>query len=50
MIVDRHNGQLSVSSDVGKGTRFEITLPFGTSVGAAPAESRAAAGSFNVGA
>jgi signal transduction histidine kinase len=28
MIVDRHNGQLSVSSDVGKGTRFEITLPF----------------------
>jgi signal transduction histidine kinase len=27
MIVDRHNGQLSVSSDVGKGTRFEVSLP-----------------------
>jgi signal transduction histidine kinase len=28
MIVDRHNGQLSVTSDIGKGTRFEIILPF----------------------
>jgi hypothetical protein len=27
MIVDRHNGQLSVSSDIGKGTRFEVSLP-----------------------
>jgi C4-dicarboxylate-specific signal transduction histidine kinase len=27
MIVDRHNGQLSVASDVGKGTRFEVSLP-----------------------
>ena len=27
MIVDRHNGQLSVSSDLGKGTRFEVSLP-----------------------
>jgi len=27
MIVDRHNGQLSVSSDEGKGTRFEVSLP-----------------------
>jgi signal transduction histidine kinase len=27
MIVDRHNGQLAVSSDLGKGTRFEVTLP-----------------------
>ena len=27
MIIDRHNGQLSVSSEIGKGTRFEISLP-----------------------
>jgi len=27
MIVDRHNGQLSVSSDIGKGTRVEVSLP-----------------------
>ena len=27
MIVDRHNGQLSVSSEIGEGTRFEISLP-----------------------
>jgi signal transduction histidine kinase len=27
MIVDRHNGELSVSSAVGKGTRFEVSLP-----------------------
>jgi signal transduction histidine kinase len=27
MIVDRHNGQLAVSSDLGKGTRFEVSLP-----------------------
>jgi signal transduction histidine kinase len=27
MIVDRHDGRLSVSSDAGKGTRFEVTLP-----------------------
>jgi signal transduction histidine kinase len=27
MIVDRHNGQLSVSSDAGKGARFEVSLP-----------------------
>lgn len=27
MIVDRHNGQLSVSSEIGKGTRFEVSLP-----------------------
>ena len=27
MIVDRHNGQLSVSSDIGKGTRIEVSLP-----------------------
>jgi signal transduction histidine kinase len=36
MIVDRHNGQLSVTSDVGKGTRFEVTLPFDPT--AVPAE------------
>ena len=27
MIVDRHNGQLTVSSDIGKGTRIEVSLP-----------------------
>jgi len=27
MIVDRHNGQLSVSSDLGKGARFEVSFP-----------------------
>jgi C4-dicarboxylate-specific signal transduction histidine kinase len=27
MIVDRHNGELSVSSEIGKGTRFEVSLP-----------------------
>jgi len=27
MIVDRHNGQLSVSSNIGEGTRFEVSLP-----------------------
>jgi signal transduction histidine kinase len=27
MIVERHNGQLWVSSEVGKGTRFEVVLP-----------------------
>lgn len=27
MIVDRHSGELSVESEVGKGTRFEISLP-----------------------
>jgi signal transduction histidine kinase len=27
MIVDRHNGQLSVSSDAGQGARFEVSLP-----------------------
>lgn len=47
MIVDRHNGQLSVSSDVGKGTRFEITLPFDPTASAVGADARVAAGSFN---
>lgn len=27
MIVDRHHGRLSVSSEVGKGTRFHVVLP-----------------------
>ena len=27
MIVDRHNGELSVESEIGKGARFEISLP-----------------------
>jgi len=48
MIVDRHNGQLSVSSDVGKGTRFEVTLPFDPTAPVVP--PRVAAGSVNVGA
>lgn len=47
MIVDRHNGQLSVSSDVGKGTRFEITLPFDPTASAVGADAHVAAGSFN---
>ena len=48
MIVDRHNGQLSVSSDVGKGTRFEVTLPFEEAAPVAPAKPpRVAAGSVN---
>jgi signal transduction histidine kinase len=46
MIVDRHNGQLSVASDVSKGTRFEITLPFEPTTTAAAAEpSRVSSGS-----
>jgi signal transduction histidine kinase len=49
MIVDRHNGQLSVASDVGKGTRFEITLPFEAAIGPPAAESpRELAGSVKV--
>jgi signal transduction histidine kinase len=31
MIVDRHNGQLSASSQMDKGTQFTITLPVGSS-------------------
>jgi signal transduction histidine kinase len=47
MIVDRHNGQLSVSSDLGKGTRFEVTLPFDPTAPVAPSEPpRAAADSI----
>ena len=45
MIVERHNGQLSVSSDVGKGTCFEIALPFDPTTPAVP--PRVAAGSVN---
>ena len=30
MIVDRHEGQLSASSELNKGTRFEVSLPVGT--------------------
>ena len=45
MIVERHDGQLSVSSDVGQGTRFEISLPADPT----PAESpRSPARSINV--
>jgi signal transduction histidine kinase len=32
MIVDRHNGRLSVSSELGKGTIFEVDLPVDTAV------------------
>jgi len=47
MIVDRHNGQLSVSSDLGKGTRFEVSFPaepaaataVAATVGSAPTSS-----------
>jgi signal transduction histidine kinase len=31
MIVDRHDGQLTASSELDKGTRFDITLPSGES-------------------
>jgi signal transduction histidine kinase len=48
MIVDRHNGQLSVSSDVGKGTRFEVTLPFEPTVVAPAKPPSVPAGSVNV--
>jgi len=44
MIVDRHNGQLSVSSDVGKGTRFEVSLP--AEPAAASEAARAPSGSL----
>jgi signal transduction histidine kinase len=27
LIIDRHDGQLSASSELGKGTRFDVTLP-----------------------
>jgi signal transduction histidine kinase len=37
MIVDRHEGQLSASSEVDKGTRFEITLPIGAKTAASAA-------------
>ena len=37
MIIDRHEGQLSASSEVGKGTRFEITLPVGGQAAASAA-------------
>jgi signal transduction histidine kinase len=44
MIVDHHGGRLAASSELGKGTRFEIALPLtATSVGetgASPAEAR----------
>ena len=33
MIIDRHGGQISVSSELGKGTRFEFVLPVVHDVG-----------------
>jgi signal transduction histidine kinase len=39
MIVDRHHGRLSVSSDLGQWTRFEIQLPASAELGSsAPLE------------
>jgi signal transduction histidine kinase len=32
MIVDRHHGQLAVSSRLGEGARFEVTLPVGATM------------------
>ena len=45
MIVDRHNGQLAVSSELGKGTRFEVSFPAEPAAAAAvrAAEGRASA-------
>jgi len=37
MIVDRHEGQLSASSEVDRGTRFDITLPVGGNAAASAA-------------
>jgi signal transduction histidine kinase len=28
MIVDRHDGEMAVTSEIGQGTRFEVSLPF----------------------
>jgi len=42
MIVDRHNGELSVSSELGKGTRFDVILPVEPHGPGAPADMRAA--------
>jgi signal transduction histidine kinase len=44
MIVDRHNGDLSVASDVGKGTRFEVSLPAEPVAAAAAGAGRMPAG------
>jgi signal transduction histidine kinase len=44
MIVDRHNGKLTVSSEIGKGTRFDVTLPVEPVV--APETARVPAGSI----
>jgi signal transduction histidine kinase len=41
MIVDHHNGQLAASSELGKGARFEITLPSIPRPAAAPAAAPA---------
>jgi len=43
LIVDRHNGELTASSELGKGTRFEVILPVDAL--AADAASRIEAGS-----
>lgn len=39
MIIERHNGQISVSSDVGQGSRFRVTLPIGLTSRSVPAAS-----------
>lgn len=38
LIVERHGGRISASSDVGRGSRFEITLPIGDAVVPFPSE------------
>jgi signal transduction histidine kinase len=43
MIVDRHNGHLSVASDLGKGTRFEVSLPAEPGAAAGPGADAGAA-------
>jgi signal transduction histidine kinase len=40
LILDRHGGHISVASELGKGTRFEIVLPVGSPNSQAPDSAR----------
>ncbi|WP_281612832.1 ATP-binding protein [Flammeovirga sp. SubArs3] len=40
MIIDLHKGKIQVSSEIGKGTKFEITLPVGVVEEDAPSQLR----------